>query len=88
MIKFTRSLRENQESASQEEAAVQAVEALVLKAPPDPALKVATEAHLELKEATVEENAAVAEVKEAKTANAAHQKMRSLEKLPSLLMAK
>ena len=80
--------KQNQESASQEEAAVQAVEDLVPKALPDPALKVATVVDLELKEATVAENAAVAEVKEAKTANAAHQKMQLLEKLPSLLMEK
>jgi hypothetical protein len=80
--------KQNQESASQEEAAVQAVEDLVLKALADPALKVATVVDLELKEATVAENAAVAEVKEAKTANAAHQKMQLLEKLPSLLMEK
>ena len=80
--------KQNQESASQEEAAVQAVEDLVLKALADPALKVATVVDLELKEATVAENAAVAEVKEAKTANAAHQKMQLLEKLPSQLMEK
>ena len=80
--------KQNQESASQEEAAVQAVEDLVLKALADPALKVATVVDLELKEATVAENAAVAEVKEAKTANAAHQKMQLLEKLLSLLMEK
>ena len=80
--------KQNQESASQEEAAVQAVEDLVPKALPDPALKVATVVDLELKEATVAENAAVAEVKEAKTANAAHQKMQLLEKLPSQLMEK
>ena len=88
MIRFTTIPKKNQESASKEEAAVQAVEDLVPKALPDPVLKVATVVDLELKEATVAENAAVAEVKEAKTANAAHQKMQLLEKLPSLLMEK
>jgi hypothetical protein len=83
-----RSLKENQESANQEEAAAQAVEDLVPKVLPDPALKVATVADPELKEATVVENAVVAEVKEAKTANADHQKMQLLEKPPSQLMAK
>ena len=86
--KLTKRLRVNLEGASQEEAAVQAVDSLSLMAPPSPAMKLATVVRLELKEETVEVNAVVAKVKEAKTANVAHQKMQLLEKLPSLLMVK
>jgi len=85
--KLTKRLRVNLEGDSQEEVVVQAVDSLVLKAPPSPAMKVATVANLDQKEATVEVNAAVAKVREAKTANKTT-KMQLLEKLPSLLMVK
>jgi len=91
--KSTTRLRVNLESASQEEAAVQAVDSLSLKVPPSPAMKatvvkLAPVVRLELTEATVEVSAEVVEVKEAKTANVVHQKMQLLEKLPSLLIVK